>query len=328
MLANYDDAYTVPKRYLRDVYACGGTGSDWFLTMWEELYGEAHAPVAGPEVTAFSPVNGATGVVVTANLTVTFSENIQFGTGDINIYKSSNNTLFENFNVVAHAGTKLTIAGAVLTINPSGTMAGSTGYYVQIDATAIESVATNIAFAGIADGTTWNFTTAASEVITTIFTMAMPLDNTGLETQSRRMFCNVTGGAGATDQVRVTFKGNSTTTGTIEFASISISVGASETSTATPVQLTSGGGSSGFTLTAGEEEAGDWVTLGGFTASNLLMVTMDYGTTGGNISYTSSNSDGCMYTTVQNVNNYNQITGTWTSWAGGLGVSVIKIEVK
>jgi len=49
---------------------------------------------------------------------------------------------------------------STITINPSSNLAYSTGYYIQIDATAFDDAYGN-SFAGISDATTWNFTTQA-----------------------------------------------------------------------------------------------------------------------------------------------------------------------
>lgn len=56
------------------------------------------------------------------------------------------------------------MSGAALTINPTTNLAPYTGYYVQIAPTAITDTSRNC-FAGIADSTTWNFTTGAADTI-------------------------------------------------------------------------------------------------------------------------------------------------------------------
>ena len=48
---------------------------------------------------------------------------------------------------------------AIITANPTSSLLGETDYYVKIDATAFDDAASN-SYAGIADTTTWNFTTA------------------------------------------------------------------------------------------------------------------------------------------------------------------------
>ncbi|HNW51408.1 MAG TPA: Calx-beta domain-containing protein, partial [Prolixibacteraceae bacterium] len=53
---------------------------------------------------------------------------------------------------------RISIAGNVVTINPTGTLAKGTGYYVEIDGTAFDDDAGN-SYAGIFNNTTLNFTT-------------------------------------------------------------------------------------------------------------------------------------------------------------------------
>jgi hypothetical protein len=110
-----------------------------------------------PTVSTYNPVDDAAGVAVDANLVLTFSENIFKGTtGNIVIYKSDD-TMFETIAVTDDA--KVTVNGATVTINPAGTFASLTEYYVKIDSTCFKDVV-GYYYAGIADNTTWNFTVA------------------------------------------------------------------------------------------------------------------------------------------------------------------------
>ena len=52
-----------------------------------------------------------------------------------------------------------------ITINPSSDLEQGEAYYIQVDATAFDDLAGN-SFAGIADETTWNFSTVSPSVIT------------------------------------------------------------------------------------------------------------------------------------------------------------------
>lgn len=119
------------------------------------------ADVSAPTLSSTSPTDDATGVVVTANLTATFSESVLFGTGSFKLYTAAD-LLVEDFDVEADRGTgngKISVSGAVVTVNPTASMAASTGHYMQIDATAIDDHSGN-SYAGIADKTTWSWTTA------------------------------------------------------------------------------------------------------------------------------------------------------------------------
>ncbi len=110
-----------------------------------------------PAITAVAPADNIVGMSPTANLTVTYNETVQKGTGFITIKKTSDNSTVEAIDVTTAA---VTVASAVVTINPSVTLDASTEYYVLIDTTAIRDVATapnnN---AGITSTTQWSFKT-------------------------------------------------------------------------------------------------------------------------------------------------------------------------
>lgn len=108
-----------------------------------------------PTVSTLSPLDGATNITTTTNLVVTFSENVTVQTGNITIKRSSDNTTFET--IAINSGLVTGTGTSIITINPSGTLAEQTEYYVQIDATAIDDIAGN-SYVGISDATTWNFT--------------------------------------------------------------------------------------------------------------------------------------------------------------------------
>ncbi len=113
--------------------------------------------VFSPIVQTLSPVDGATDVALASNLVITFDEAVDVETGNITIYKSSDDSVVEAIDVT---GGLVTGTGTTtITINPtSNLLGGPTDYYVQIDATAFDDTSGN-SFAGILDETTWNFTT-------------------------------------------------------------------------------------------------------------------------------------------------------------------------
>lgn len=115
-----------------------------------------------PTISSLSPADEATGVAVDANLVATFSENVRKATGNIVIRNSADDSLVESIAVTSAA---VTVSGAVVTIDPSATLANLTGYYVQIDAGAFSDLAAPAnAFAGILDTTTWSFTTVDANI--------------------------------------------------------------------------------------------------------------------------------------------------------------------
>ena len=120
--------------------------------------GSAPGDTTAPTIASTNPADGAAAVAVGSNIVITFSESVQFGTsGTIKIFDANNN-LIQSINV-ASPGANASINGSVLTINPSSDLASSSGYYIQITAGAIEDTTGND-FAGIANTTTLNFTTA------------------------------------------------------------------------------------------------------------------------------------------------------------------------
>jgi hypothetical protein len=113
--------------------------------------------VIDPAVDSLTPADDSTGVGVNANLVITFSEPVKKVSGYITIYRSDDDQVIENINVltgpITGSGTK------TITIYPTGTFASETGYYVRIDNTAFDDIAGN-SYSGINNNTTWNFTTA------------------------------------------------------------------------------------------------------------------------------------------------------------------------
>jgi hypothetical protein len=118
---------------------------------------------------------------------------------------------------------------------------------------------------------------------TTIFQVTPNANDPGYPGYALRSTVVVTGGSGGTNKVRVTFEADSTQPMSIDHASIGISVATDPgdssraNCTATPVELTFNGGGHGFAISAGQTKVSDDVTLGSFTSSNLLNVTIDFG---------------------------------------------------
>jgi len=115
------------------------------------------ADVNAPTLSSSTPADGATGIAVDANIVLTFNEAVDAESGNIIIYKSSDDSQVESIPV---GDAKVSGSGSTtITINPSTTLDGSTAYYVQVAATAFDDSSSN-SYAGISDATTLNFTTA------------------------------------------------------------------------------------------------------------------------------------------------------------------------
>ncbi|MCX6872286.1 MAG: Ig-like domain-containing protein, partial [Verrucomicrobia bacterium] len=113
-------------------------------------------PTAGvdnipPTIVTLNPTDNATGVVAgSTDLVATFTEYIALGTGNITI-----------MNLDTLALTEIPVG------DPPAGLAALTNYAIRIDDTAITDIVGN-PFAGIADDTTWTFTTMA-QVQTRVF---------------------------------------------------------------------------------------------------------------------------------------------------------------
>ena len=110
-----------------------------------------------PTVAFFTPADGSGGLPISSNIKVSFNELVQKGTsGTISILRLADNSVFETINVTS---SQVTVNLGTVTIDPVGTLESAGNYYVNISVGAIEDVSSND-FAGIADNTTWNFSTA------------------------------------------------------------------------------------------------------------------------------------------------------------------------
>ena len=115
--------------------------------------------VTAPAVTGFVPASGSTGIAVSANVVLTFSEPIQLGIGSI-VIKTVAGTTVVTYD--AATSTNLSVTGSTLTINPTADLTYSTGYKVEFAAGTIKDLAGN-SYAGT---TSYNFTTNGVPVAT------------------------------------------------------------------------------------------------------------------------------------------------------------------
>ena len=115
-----------------------------------------------PTLVSSNPSDDATGIALSSNITLNFSETIQAGTGNITLF-NSDDTIFQTFDV----SSDVSISSGSVTVNPTAQLSLGGSYYIQVDATAIEDLSSN-AFAGIADNTTLNFAAVADTVAPTV----------------------------------------------------------------------------------------------------------------------------------------------------------------
>ena len=115
------------------------------------------ADVNAPTLSSSTPADEAAGIAVDTNIVLNFNEAVDAESGNIIIYKSSDDSQVESIPVgdAKVSGSSST----TITINPSTSLNGSTAYYVHVAATAFDDSSSN-SYAGISDATTLNFTTA------------------------------------------------------------------------------------------------------------------------------------------------------------------------
>jgi hypothetical protein len=120
---------------------------------------EAPPDETSPTLLTLSPSDNASGVAVDVNLVATFSEDVTAVASKlVSIKQVSDNGVFESYTL-PHAN--VSVSGTTVTIDPGGTLSNAVDYYVSMDDGAFEDAAGND-FAGIANSTDWNFTTAAA----------------------------------------------------------------------------------------------------------------------------------------------------------------------
>ena len=124
------------------------------------LYRQNGAP---PRIASSTPSDNGTGVAAGANITLTFTESVTKGAGNIYIYRGDG-TLIETISV---GSAQVTGSGTTWTIDPSVTLQGLTNYYIRIDQETFVD-ADGAVFMGVNNNTTLNFTTAAVNTAPTI----------------------------------------------------------------------------------------------------------------------------------------------------------------
>jgi len=125
-------------------------------------YKSAAPEVNLPTILSLSPADGDTNVPIGANLALTFDQSIATNTGNITLKNLTDNT---QTTIAITDGSQVSVAGTVLTINPTADLTAGKDYAIRIDATAIKD-SSGYLFAGIAGDTIWNFTTVPANLWT------------------------------------------------------------------------------------------------------------------------------------------------------------------
>ncbi len=242
-----------------------------------------------PTIASSTPADDATGVARSDDITITFSEDIAFGSGTITLHEDDGGfSDWETFDVSSDTGSgdgTVSISGSTLRIDPSTALAGATTYAVQIDAGALTDTASSTNdFGGIGDDTTLSFTTTDS----TAPTASVGSDRTIDEGQSVSF-----DGTGSTDNVGIVsydwdFDDGDTASGattshtfdspgtyTVELT-VTDAAGNTDTATVEVTVESTGGGSSSLTADAGSSRtvtAGEKVTFDGSDSTSDSGIT-------------------------------------------------------
>lgn len=168
-----------------------------------------------PTISSTVPADDATDILLEADLSITFSENIVDAGAALILKQSEDDAVVESFLISAG---NVQIIDEVVTINPTQDLLSGTGYYVEIEPTAFKDEGGN-RFAGISDKAIWNFITVIplnagvkvpkNEMMVTVFDRGINLEFLGQSIQYAEV--NVFGidGKSAAYTSRSSFKNNS-----------------------------------------------------------------------------------------------------------------------
>lgn len=110
-----------------------------------------------PGYTRLKPSNNATDIFLTTAFSLSFSETVQKGIGNIYIKSLEDNSIIQTINVLSAAVT-ISVSTATFSIS---SLQKNTTYYVEIENGVFKDLANNN-FAGLSGDTSWKFTTTAA----------------------------------------------------------------------------------------------------------------------------------------------------------------------
>lgn len=149
-----------------------GAGSRPSFAVDNILAAGSGGDTSAPAISALLPANGDTAASPATRPAITFTENIQAGSGNIILHNISNGTR----QVFAINGPSVSVSANTLTLN--NTLQPLRSYYITVDSGAVNDLSGN-AFAGIADSLSWHFSTA-QQVLDFDFNNCSPSGSTTL----------------------------------------------------------------------------------------------------------------------------------------------------
>jgi methionine-rich copper-binding protein CopC len=158
--------FAVTKESFNGVSYLSGSTSGNILQVALNSAGQSVTPppidTIAPTITAYTPAAGSTLTGLESNLTLTFSESVQKGTGTIQLRSgSATGALVESFDVAS--SNRLSLSGATLTVDPTASLLGSTTYYLVLTSGSLKDITGN-AFAGTSG---YSFTTSSTSAVDT-----------------------------------------------------------------------------------------------------------------------------------------------------------------
>ncbi len=113
-----------------------------------------------PVVSLLSPATNSTGFSLIGNLTITFNEIVNKGTGNIVIKKVNDNSIVETIDITSGL---VTINSNVVTINPQNALPLDTQLYVEIASGGLKDTSNND-YTGISNNSDWTFRTTDTTI--------------------------------------------------------------------------------------------------------------------------------------------------------------------
>ncbi|WP_053373807.1 Ig-like domain-containing protein [Paenibacillus sp. FJAT-27812] len=137
------------------------------LASWPLGTQQAAAASTGPVVLSLSPADDLINVSITADLKMTFDENVSKGSNStsISIYDYATSNLVERIPLSSNQ-ISIDASQRTVTIDPTYHFALNTNYYVLVDAGAFVNTSNNVGYAGINSASSWNFRTVAEVDVT------------------------------------------------------------------------------------------------------------------------------------------------------------------
>ncbi len=142
----------IENGYVRDL---GGNNFAGFLGSGTWRF-QTNPETIPPSVVSFSPTNNTQNVLPSANLVITFDEEVKKGVGNIFIKRLNNGTIEQT---IAITDASVTVNNNVVTINPMVDLTDEMEFFVEIGAGVIQDISNNN-YVGITSSSVWGFKTS------------------------------------------------------------------------------------------------------------------------------------------------------------------------